>query len=142
MNEHLDTFYHSMGDLISSVNKEKTKIEQDYKNLQKKYIKLEAEFTRYKSVSIINKLDKELFEKTNEISFLKKKIEKIENKQKPPLEEDDEEDEEIEVNTITIDNRSYYITQDIHSDVYEILDDGSVGTIIGKYINNRLVRNN
>ena len=139
MNEHLDTFYHSMGIMISSVNKEKTELEQNYKTLQKKFRKQEEEFARYKSVSLINKLDKELFQKNNEISFLKKKIEKLEKKM--PHEEEDE-DEEIEVNTITIKNESYYITQDIHCDVYEKLEDGSVGTIIGKYINGRLVRAN
>jgi hypothetical protein len=141
MNELLDTFYQSMGNMISSVNKEKTKIEQDYKNLQKKFRKQEEEFTRYKSVSLINKLDKELFEKNNEISFLKKKIEKFEKNQ-PHEDEDEDEDEEIEVNTITIKKKNYYITQDIHSDVYEKLEDGSVGIIIGKYINGRLVRAN
>ena len=143
MNEHLDKFYQSMGVMINSVNEEKIKTETDYAILLKKFKKLETEFERYKSVSLIKKLDKELFEKTNEIMFLKKKIEKIEtNRKREDKDEDEDEDEDIEVELITIGNKEYYITQDIHKDIYRKLDDNSVGNIIGKYIKNKLVYNN
>ena len=145
MNEHLDKFYQSMGVIINSVNEEKIKTETDYAILLKKFKKLETEFERYKSVSLIKKLDKELFEKTNEIMFLKKKIDKIETNRKREVEvedEDEDEDEDIEVELITIGNKEYYITQDIHKDIYQKLDDNSVGNIIGKYIKNKLVYNN
>ena len=139
MNKHLDKFYQSMGVIINSVNEEKIKTETDYAILLKKFKKLETEFERYKSVSLIKKLDKELFEKTNEIMFLKKKIDKIETNRKREVED---EDEDIEVELITIGNKEYYITQDIHKDIYQKLDDNSVGNIIGKYIKNKLVYNN
>ena len=73
MDNHLNEFYSSMNKLIVSSKEEQNKLEEDFKLLQKKYKKLETEFNRYKSVSIVKKLDKELFEKTNEIVFLKKK---------------------------------------------------------------------
>ena len=139
MNDHLDKFYQSMGVMINSVNEEKIKTETDYAILLKKFKKLETEFERYKSVSLIKKLDKELFEKTNEIMFLKKKIDKIETNRKRDVED---EDEDIEVELITIGNKEYYITQDIHKDIYQKLDDNSVGNIIGKYIRNKIVYNN
>jgi len=138
MNEHLETFYQSMGNMINYVNEEKTKTETDYAVLLKKFKKLETEFDRYKSVSLIKKLDKELFEKTNEIMFLKKKIDKFETKNKKEIKEEDIE-VEVEVELITIGKEEYYITQDIHKDIYQKLEDNSVGTIIGKYINNKLV---
>ena len=73
MDKHLGEFYSSMNKLIVSSKEDKTKLEEDFTQLQKKYKKLETEFNRYKSVSIVKKQDKELFEKTNEIVFLKKK---------------------------------------------------------------------
>ena len=139
MNKHLDKFYQSMGVIINSVNEEKIKTETDYAILLKKFKKLETEFERYKSVSLIKKLDKELFEKTNEIMFLKKKIDKFETKNKKEIKE---EEIEVEVEIITIGKEEYYITQDIHKDIYQKLDDNSVGNIIGKYIKNKLVYNN
>lgn len=136
--EHLDKLYSSLSNTIDLIYKEKNKIEKEHQELKKKYKKLETEFTRYKSVSIVKKQDRELFEKNNEIIFLKKKLEKF----KKNKTESTESTESIEVDTITIDNKEYYITQDIHNDVYEKLDDDSVGNIIGKYINKRLVYTN
>jgi len=141
MDKHLGEFYSSMNKLIVSSKEDKTKLEEDFTQLQKKYKKLETEFNRYKSVSIVKKQDKELFEKTNEIVFLKKKIKQMELKNSKPEKPDEEEDEDIEVELITIDDSEYYITQDIHKDIYEKLDDGSVGDPIGKFIGNKIVYN-
>jgi len=142
MDIHLEEFYSSMNKLIVSSREEQNKLEEDFKLLQKKYKKLETEFNRYKSVSIVKKLDKELFEKTNEIVFLKKKIKQMELKNSKPEKLDEEEEADIEVELITIEGSEYYITQDIHKDIYEQLDDGSVGDIIGKFIGNKIVYNN
>lgn len=143
MDNHLEEFYSSMNKLIVSSKEEQNKLEEDFKLLQKKYKKLETEFNRYKSVSIVKKLDKELFEKTNEIVFLKKKIKQMELKNSKPEKLDEEEEEEdIEVELIEFEGSEYYITQDIHKDIYEQLDDGSVGDIIGKFIGNKIVYNN
>ena len=142
MDIHLEEFYSSMNKLIVSSKEEQNKLEEDFKLLQKKYKKLETEFNRYKSVSMVKKLDKELFEKTNEIVFLKKKIKQMELKNSKPEKLDEEEEEDIEVELITIEGSEYYITQDIHKDIYEQLDDGSVGDIIGKFIGNKIVYNN
>lgn len=134
-----------MNKMIVSSKEEQNKLEEDFKLLQTKYKKLETEFNRYKSVSMVKKLDKELFEKTNEIVFLKKKIKQMELKNSKPEkldEEEEEEEEDIEVELITIEGSEYYITQDIHKDIYEQLDDGSVGDIIGKFIGNKIVYNN
>jgi hypothetical protein len=131
-----------MNKLIVSSKEEQNKLEEDFKLLQKKYKKLETEFNRYKSVSIVKKLDKELFEKTNEIVFLKKKIKQMELKNSKPEKLDEEEEEDIEVELIEFEGSEYYITQDIHKDIYEQLDDGSVGDIIGKFIGNKIVYNN
>ena len=143
MDNHLNEFYSSMNKLIVSSKEEQNKLEEDFKLLQKKYKKLETEFNRYKSVSIVKKLDKELFEKTNEIVFLKKKIKQMELKNSKPEKLDEEEEEEdIEVELIEFEGSEYYITQDIHKDIYEQLDDGSVGDIIGKFRGNKIVYNN
>jgi len=142
MDNHLEEFYSSMNKLIVSSKEEQNKLEEDFKLLQKKYKKLETEFNRYKSVSIVKKLDKELFEKTNEIVFLKKKIKQMELKNSKPEKLDEEEEEDIEVELIEFEGSEYYITQDIHKDIYEQLDDGSVGDIIGKFIGNKIVYNN
>jgi hypothetical protein len=142
MDNHLNEFYSSMNKLIVSSKEEQNKLEEDFKLLQKKYKKLETEFNRYKSVSIVKKLDKELFEKTNEIVFLKKKIKQMELKNSKPEKLDEEEEEDIEVELIEFEGSEYYITQDIHKDIYEQLDDGSVGDIIGKFIGNKIVYNN
>lgn len=142
MDNYLNEFYSSMNKLIVSSKEEQNKLEEDFKLLQKKYKKLETEFNRYKSVSIVKKLDKELFEKTNEIVFLKKKIKQMELKNSKPEKLDEEEEEDIEVELIEFEGSEYYITQDIHKDIYEQLDDGSVGDIIGKFIGNKIVYNN
>ena len=142
MDNHLEEFYSSMNKLIVTSKEEQNKLEEDFKLLQKKYKKLETEFNRYKSVSIVKKLDKELFEKTNEIVFLKKKIKQMELKNSKPEKLDEEEEEDIEVELIEFEGSEYYITQDIHKDIYEQLDDGSVGDIIGKFIGNKIVYNN
>ena len=134
--EQLDKLYSSLGTTIHLIYEEKNKIEKEHLELKKKYKKLETEFARYKSVSIVKKQDRELFEKNNEIIFLKKKLEKFKKKKTKSTEES------TEVDIIIIDNKEYYITQDIHNDVYEKLDDSSVGNIIGKYINKRLVYTN
>lgn len=142
MDIRLEEFYSSMNKMIVSSKEEQNKLEEDFKLLQKKYKKLETEFNRYKSVSMVKKLDKELFEKTNEIVFLKKKIKQMELKNSKPEKLDEEDEEDIEVELITIEGSEYYITQDIHKDIYEQLDDGSVGDIIGKFIGNKIVYNN
>ena len=142
MDNYLNEFYSSMNKLIVSSKEEQNKLEEDFKLLQKKYKKLETEFNRYKSVSIVKKLDKELFEKTNEIVFLKKKIKQMELKNSKPEKLDEEEEEDIEVELIEFEGSEYYTTQDIHKDIYEQLDDGSVGDIIGKFIGNKIVYNN
>jgi hypothetical protein len=142
MDIRLEEFYSSMNKMIVSSKEEQNKLEEDFKLLQTKYKKLETEFNRYKSVSMVKKLDKELFEKTNEIVFLKKKIKQMELKNSKPEKLDEEEEEDIEVELITIEGSEYYITQDIHKDIYEQLDDGSVGDIIGKFIGNKIVYNN
>ena len=134
--EQLDNLYSSLSNTIHLIYEEKNKIEKEHHELKKKYKKLETEFTRYKSVSIVKKQDKELFEKNNEIIFLKKKLEKFKKNKTEYTEES------TEVDIIIIDDKEYYITQDIHNDVYEKLDDSSVGNIIGKYINKRLVYTN
>ena len=134
--EQLDKLYSSLGTTIHLIYEEKNKIEKEHLELKKKYKKLETEFARYKSVSIVKKQDRELFEKNNEIIFLKKKLEKFKKNKTKSTEES------TEVDIIIIDNKEYYITQDIHNDVYEKLDDSSVGNIIGKYINKRLVYTN
>jgi hypothetical protein len=142
MDNHLNEFYSSMNKLIVSSKEEQNKLEEDFKLLQQKYKKLETEFNSYKSVSIVKKLDKELFEKKNEIVFLKKKIKQMELKNSKPEKLDEEEEEDIEVELIEFEGSEYYITQDIHKDIYEQLDDGSVGDIIGKFIGNKIVYNN
>tara|TARA_B110001450_G_scaffold253983_1_gene278486 strand:- start:1753 stop:2175 length:423 start_codon:yes stop_codon:yes gene_type:complete len=134
--EHLDKLYSSLSNTIHLIYEEKNKIEKEHLELKKKYKKLETEFTRYKSVSIVKKQDRELFEKNNEIIFLKKKLENFKKNKTKSTEES------TEVDIILIDDKEYYITQDIHNDVYEKLDDSSVGNIIGKYINKRLVYTN
>tara|TARA_B100000787_G_C16193227_1_gene298884 strand:- start:200 stop:625 length:426 start_codon:yes stop_codon:yes gene_type:complete len=141
MENHLEDFYTTMSKLIVSSTDEKTELKAEFIQLQKKYKKLETEFARYKSVSMVKTLDRELFEKTNEIVFLKKKIKHMELKQSKVVEEL-EEDEDIEVELITIDKTDYYITQDIHKDIYEKLEDDSVGKVLGKFIRNKIVYNN
>lgn len=142
MENHLEEFYNSMNKLILTSNEEKNQSIGDFVRLQKKYKKLETEFERYKSVSMVKKLDNELFEKANEIVFLKKKIKLMEIKQSKVVEPLEEEDEDIEVELITIEKTDYFITQDIHKDIYEKLKDGSVGNVLGKFIKDKIVYNN
>ena len=53
-------------------------------------------------------------------------------------EEDEEDEEELEVSEITIDGTIYYTDDNCNGSVYEYLDDGDIGEIIGQLQNKQL----
>tara|TARA_B110001450_G_scaffold166323_1_gene155047 strand:- start:270 stop:719 length:450 start_codon:yes stop_codon:yes gene_type:complete len=136
---NLYNFFYNENNILKEKNSE---LENNLKYIQSKLNKLETEFKNYKDVSLVKKLDKDLFEKNNEIIFLKKKIENLNKKIEKSIfsEKKNREEEEIEVTEITINNKEYYISTDIHKNVYKKLKNKEVGKYIGKYINNRLIR--
>tara|TARA_B110000238_G_C16131369_1_gene441592 strand:- start:628 stop:1062 length:435 start_codon:yes stop_codon:yes gene_type:complete len=132
---HLYDFFFNENTLLKETNIE---LVNDNKLLSNKYKKLDTEFKNFKKVSLVQKLDKELMEKTNEIMFLKKKIENLKKRSEPNY----ASDEEIELNEITIRGKEYYISNDIHKNIYEKLDNDEAGKILGKYIKNKIIYNN
>jgi len=97
---HLYDFFFNENTLLKETNIE---LVNDNKLLSNKYKKLDTEFKNFKKVSLVQKLDKELMEKTNEIVFLKKKIENL----KKRTESNYASNEEIELNEITIRGKKY-----------------------------------
>ena len=135
---NLFNFFYSENTNLKEKNSE---LENNLKSTQSKLRKLETEFKNYKAVSLVKKLDKDLFEKNNEILFLKKKIESLNKKiEKSISSENIENEEEIEVTEITINGKEYYISNDIHKNVYKKLKNEDIGKLIGKYIKGKLIR--
>ena len=67
---------------INTISSENHELTKKLSSAEKKYKKIETEFKNYQKVSYIQQMNKLLFEKENEISFLKKKIKKLEKKPK------------------------------------------------------------
>ena len=58
-----------------------------------------------------------------------------EPKPEPKAEDEDDSDEEVEVEFIekVLRKKTYYVTDDDDREIYEKLDDGSLGELVGKY---------
>ena len=98
----------------------------------------------------MNDLNKKLKEIENKIYLqrskkieLNKKVENLNKKVENSISSENNNnnhEEETEVTEITITGKEYYISTDIHKNVYKKLKNEEVGKIIGKYINNKLIR--
>lgn len=78
----LDEYNQFCQDTVNTISSENHELTEKLSSVEKKYKKIETEFKNYQKVSYIQQMNTLLFEKENEISFLKKKIKKLEKKPK------------------------------------------------------------
>jgi chromosome segregation ATPase len=76
--EDLSSRLDSQGLVILSLEDEKEKHVFKIIELEKQYTKLEDDFKNYQKVSIVKNLNTQLYERENEIKFLKKKMDSME----------------------------------------------------------------